>query len=118
MNRSAPARRLASAVEHRYLSNLLLVHDVLCHEGVVKASCLLSESEIAEGIDASIYFDLHDLAAAMAEIPLAAASPLSARVFDDEYHRRYATTEVVVDAILRHMAARSYESPRRAANDR
>jgi hypothetical protein len=118
LNGSAPARRLASAVEHRNLSSLLLVHDVLCHEGVAKASRLLSQSAIAEGVDACIYFNLHDLAAAMSEIPLAAATPLSARVFDDEYHRRYATSEVVVDAILRHMAARSYESPRRPANDR
>jgi hypothetical protein len=89
-----------------------MVHDVLCHEGVAEAARLLSPAQISEGIDACIYFDLQDLAALVCEIPLAAASPLSARVFDDEYQRRYATTEVVVDAILRHMAARSYEPPR------
>jgi hypothetical protein len=112
VNRSAPARRLPSPTEHRHLSHLLLVHDVLSHEGVAQAVRLLSSAQIAEGIDACIYFDLQDLATLVSEIPLAASSPLSARVFDDEYRRRYAATEVVLDAILRHMAARSYE-PRR-----
>jgi hypothetical protein len=77
------------------------------------ASQLLSQAEIAEGVGACIYFDLEELAIAVSEIPLAAASPLSAQVFDDEYQRRYARTDIIVNAILKHMAMRSYESPHR-----
>jgi hypothetical protein len=113
MNMSTPARRIPSPAEHRHLNSLLLVHDALCRQGVELAAQLLSQAEIAEGIGACIYFDLDELAVAVSEIPLAAASPMSADVFDDEYHRRYARTDVIVNAILRHMARRSYESPHR-----
>ena len=115
MNGSAPARRLPSPQEHRHLSSLLLVHDVLCRQGVAMASQLLSHDEIADGVDACIFFDLMDLAAAVSEIPFAAMSARSAGVFDDEYQRRYARTDVIVEAILRHMATRTYESPHRPA---
>lgn len=114
-NLSTPARRIASPAEHRHLNSLLLVHDALCRQGVELTSRLLSQEELAEGIGACIYFDLDQLAVAVSEIPLAAATPLSARVFDDEYRRRYATTDVIVNAILTHMARRSYEYPHRPA---
>jgi hypothetical protein len=42
----------------------------------------------------------------VAEIPLAGSSPLSARVFDGEYQRRYATMDCVVAAILEQIASR------------
>jgi len=111
MNVSTPARRIPSPAEHRHLNSLLLVHDALCRQGVERAARLLSQAELAEGIGACIYFDLDELAVAVSEIPLAASTPLTARVFDDEYQRRYATTDVIVNAILKHMALRTYESP-------
>jgi hypothetical protein len=115
VNVSTPARRIPSPAEHRHLNSLLLVHDALCRQGVELASRLLSQAELAEGIGACVYFDLDDLAVAVSEVPLAASTPLTARVFDDEYRRRYAGSDVIVNAILRHMARRSYESPHRPA---
>jgi hypothetical protein len=112
MNRSVPAGRLLSPVERRYLSRLLLVHDIVCRHGVTTAFRLLSGSQILEGIDGCIYFDLHDLAAALSEMPLAAASPPSARVFDDNYRQRYATPDLL-DAILKRIATRFHEPPHR-----
>jgi hypothetical protein len=106
LNGSAPARDLPSAVGHRHLRRLLLVHDVLISQGVATASQLLGQTEIADAIDACEYFDLHDLAATVAEIPVAGSSPLSARVFDGEYQRRYATMDSVVAAILEQIASR------------
>jgi hypothetical protein len=106
LNGSAPARDLPSAAGHRHLHGLLLVHDMLIRQGVATASELLSQTEIADAIDACEYFDLHDLAATVAEIPLAGSSPLSARVFDAEYQRRYATMDCVVAAILEQIASR------------
>jgi hypothetical protein len=106
---SAPS--LPIGIGHRYLCRLLLVHDVLTCQGVATASGTLSESEIADAIEACTYFELHDLAAVVAEIPLAASSPGSARIFDDEYRRRYATTDRVVDAILEHIASRPEDFP-------
>jgi hypothetical protein len=114
-NISVPARRIPSPAEHRHLNSLLLVHDALCRKGVELASRLLSQAELAEGIGACIYFDLDELAVAVSEVPSAAATPLSAQVFDDEYQRRYGRTDVIVNAILKHMARRSYESPHRPA---
>jgi hypothetical protein len=104
LNGSAPSRDLPSAVGHRHLRGLLLVHDVLIGQGVATASQLLSQTEVADAIDACEYFDLHDLAATVAEIPLAGSSPLPARVFDAEYHHRYATMDYVVAAILKQIA--------------
>jgi hypothetical protein len=115
MNVSTPARRIPSPAEHRHLNSLLLVHDALCRQGVARAARLLSQAELAEGIGACIYFDLDELAVAVSEVPLAASTPLTARVFDDEYQRRYGGTDVIVNAILSHMARRSYESPHRPA---
>lgn len=107
LNWSTPRRRLSSPVEYRHMNSLLLVHDALCRHGVATAFRLLSESQIDEGIDACGYFDLLDLAVAISEIPLAAETALSAQVFDDEYQRRYARTDVVADAILKRIANRS-----------
>jgi hypothetical protein len=111
LNGPAPGESLPIGVGHRYLCRLLLVHDMLSRQGVAAASGALSQSEIDDAIDACTYFELFDLAAVVAEIPLAGSSPLSARVFDAEYHRRYATTDRVVDAILEHLAARPEDFP-------
>jgi hypothetical protein len=107
LNWSTPGHGRSSPVEYRHMNALLLVHDALCRHGVATASRLLSESQIAEGIDGCGYFELPDLALTMSEIMLAAESPLSARVFDDEYRRRYGRTDVVADAILKRIANRS-----------
>lgn len=106
LNGSAPGRRLSSGAGHRHLSSLLLVHDLLSRQGVAMASGLLNQSEISGAIDACTYFDLHDLAAMVAQVPLAGSSPLSARVFDGEYRRRYAMLDQVLDAILEQIANR------------
>jgi hypothetical protein len=108
---SVSAPSLPIGIGHRYLCRLLLVHDVLACQGVATASGMLSESELADAVEACTYFELHDLAAVVAEIPLAASSPRSARIFDAEYRRRYATTDRVVDAILEHIASRPEDFP-------
>jgi hypothetical protein len=111
LNGSTTGWRQPLTIGHRHLSRLLLVHDVLSRQGVATASGMLSQSEIAGAIDACGYFDLHDLAAVVAEIPLAGSTPLSAQVFDDEYHRRYGSTNRVVDAILEQLASRPFDFP-------
>lgn len=92
------------AIGQRHLYCLLSVHDVLRRQGVTAAYGLLTEAQIADVLDACAYFDLHDLAAAVAEIPLAAASPVSARVFDTEYRRRFTMTDRIVTAIRERVA--------------
>jgi hypothetical protein len=72
---------------------------------VTTAFGLLTEKQIAEALDACAYFDLHDLAVTIAEIPLAASSPQSARVFDDEYRQRFTMTGRIVTVIREHVAS-------------
>lgn len=110
-NPTAPDDALAIGVGHRHLCRLLLVHDILTNDGVATACDTLSPGEIAQAIDACTYFELPDLAAAVADIPLAGASPGSARVFDAEYRRRYAMTDRVVEAILDQIVARPSDFP-------
>lgn len=99
------------AVGHRHLYSLLSVNDALHRHGVTAAHRLLTEEQIADALDACAYFDLHDLAATVAEIPLAAASPVSAQVFDTEYRRRFTMTDRIVTAIREHVATRSDDFP-------
>jgi hypothetical protein len=99
------------AIGHRRLYCLLFAHDTLRRHGVTAAFRLLIEEQIADALDACAYFDLHDLAAAIAEIPLAAASPVSARVFDAEYRRRFTMTDRIVTAIREHVATRTDDFP-------
>lgn len=101
----------AIGVGHRHLCRLLLVHDMLSQQGVARASGMLSEYEITDAIDACTYFDLPDLAAAVAEIPVAASSPVAARVFDAEYHRLFASTDRLMEAILEQIAAHPDDFP-------
>ena len=101
----------AIGVGHRHLARLLLVHDMLSRQGVETACGMLSEYDIADALDACAYFDLPDLAATVAEIPMAAASSVAARVFDAEYHRLYATTDRLMEAILEQMATRPDDFP-------
>jgi hypothetical protein len=102
------------AIGHRHLYSLLSVHDTLRRHGVTAAFRLLTEEQIADALDACAYFDLHDLAATVAEIPLAAASPVSAQVFDAEYRRRFTMTDRIVIAIREHVATRSDDFPTEA----
>ena len=113
---AAPAHRRQPphdglAIGHRHLYSLLSVHDTLRRHGVTVAFRLLTEEQIDDALDACAYFDLHDLAAAIAEIPLAAASPVSAQVFDAEYRRRFTMTDRIVTAIREHVATRSEDFP-------
>jgi hypothetical protein len=66
----------------------------------------LTAAQIADAIAACGYFDLHDLAATVADLPLAASSPLSARVFDAEYRRRFTATATILTAIRNKIAER------------
>ena len=102
---------LAIGVGHRHLCRLLLVHDMLSRQGVATASGMLTEYEIADAIDACTYFDLPDLAATVAEIPMAASSSVAARVFDAEYHRLFGTTDRLMDAILEQIARHPDDFP-------
>jgi hypothetical protein len=99
------------AVGHRHLYNLLSVHDLLRGHGVALAFGRLTKTQIADALDACAYFGLHDLAATVAEIALAASSPLSARVFDGEYRRRFTITDRVVTAIRERVANRPDDFP-------
>jgi hypothetical protein len=99
------------AIGHRHLYCLLSVHDLLRRRDVTAAFRLLTEEQIADALDACAYFDLHDLAAVVAEIPLAAASPVSAQVFDAEYRRRFTMTDRIVTAMREHVATRSDDFP-------
>jgi hypothetical protein len=111
VNDLGPVDGAPIGIGHRHLCRLLLVHDVLTRQGVVTASIVLSEYEITDAIDACEYFELHDLAATVAEIPMAGASSVAARVFDSEYKRLFAVTDRVVEAILGRMAARPDDFP-------
>jgi hypothetical protein len=102
---------MAIGVGHRHLCRLLLVHDMLSQQGVARASGMLSECEIIAAIDACTYFNLPDLAAAVAEIPVAAASPVAARVFDAEYQRLFASSGRLMEAILEQMTTRPDDFP-------
>ena len=102
---------MAIGVGHRHLCRLLLVHDVLSQQGVATASGVLSEYEITDAIDACTYFDLPDLAAAVADIPMAASSPVAARVFDAEYHRLFASTDRLMEAIIEQIATHPDDFP-------
>jgi hypothetical protein len=102
---------MAIGVGHRHLCRLLLVHDMLSQQGVTKASGMLSEYEITDAIDACTYFDLPDLAAAVSEIPMAASSPIAARVFDAEYYRLFASTDRLMEAILEQIATHPDDFP-------
>jgi hypothetical protein len=122
LNSAAPDRGdpcpRGAAAGHRHLHCLLSVHAVVRREGVATAFRLLTPAQIADAITACGYFDLHDLAATVADIPLAASSPLSARVFDAEYHRRYSTTDTLVTAIRATIAARPHDFPTTAVERR
>ena len=115
LNESLPCPRQSPhrgpAVGHRHLYNLLSVHDILRRQGVTAAFRVLTDGQIADALDACAYFDLHDLAAAVAEIPVAAASPLSARVFDTEYRRRFTMTDRIVAALRERIATLPEDFP-------
>ena len=102
---------LAIGVGHRHLCRLLLVHDMLSRQGVATASGMLTEHEIVDAIDACTYFDLPDLAATVAEIPMAASSSVAARVFDAEYRRLFGTTDRLMEAILEQIATHPDDFP-------
>ncbi len=87
------------------------MHDLLRRHGVAAASVLLTEVQIAEALDACAYFHLDDLANVVAEVPLAASSPVSARVFDAEYRRRFTTTDRIVTAIRERIATMPDDFP-------
>jgi hypothetical protein len=114
LNSSAPERhrlRHGAAAGHRHLRCLLSVHAILRRDGVAAAFRLLTPTQLADAITACGYFDLHGLAVTMADIPRAASSPVSARVFDAEYHRRYSATDTVVTAIRTTIATRPHDFP-------
>jgi hypothetical protein len=100
-----------AAVGYGHLYWLLSAHAILKSDGVTAASRMLTTAQIAKASTACGYFDLPDLAAAMADVPLAASSPVSATVFDAMYRRRYATTDTVVAAVRAKIAIRPHEFP-------
>lgn len=100
-----------SALGHRHLFCLLSVHGALRRHGVTQAFRELTEVQIAEALDACAYFGLHDLAATVARIPMAASSLPSAEAFDSEYRRRFALTDRVVTAIRERVAVRPNDFP-------
>jgi hypothetical protein len=113
MNNSAPRRCDESppvgVVGHEHLYWLLWAHAILSSEGGAAGCRLLTTAQIVKASTACGYFDLPDLAAAMADVPLAASSPASATVFDAMYYRRYATTDTVVTAIRVKIATRPHD---------
>ena len=111
VNGSGSGDDAAIGVGHRHLCRLLLIHDVLSRQGVATACGMLTEYEIADAIDACTYFDLPDLAATVAEIPMAASSTVAARVFDAEYHRLFGTTDRLMEAILEQIATHPDDFP-------
>jgi hypothetical protein len=111
VNEAPPRGGTDIGVGHRHLCRLLLLHDTLTYQGVVRASGMLSEYEIADALDACAYFDLPDLAATLAEIPMAASSSAAARVFDAEYQRLFATTDRLMDAIAEQIATHPDDFP-------
>ena len=106
-NRAVPV----GTVGYRHLYWLLSMHAILSSEGVAAAWGLLTTAQIAKASTACGYFDLPDLAAAMADVPHAASSPTLATVFDAMYHHRYATTDTVAAAIRAKIAALPHEFP-------
>lgn len=111
VNEAPPRGGTDIGVGHRHLCRLLLLHDMLTHQGVARASDLLSEYEIADALDACAYFDLPDLAATLAQIPMAASSSVAARVFDAEYYRLFTLTDRLMEAIVEQMATHPDDFP-------